>query len=378
MGLCSFCHNITDQMMTYQEPVDADHDSHLPDCDSGARTCDKMLPNGLRLKNSQGAVMIADASDNVTANASHGQGLPIITFTAMINGLLTLGTEGLWVNGTNALECDLSFCVYNVEGGVFAGKFQETWSPAPIDISYRSWTTERSSPQMTAVQELKDTEKFTPVELWGALGTSSMRPKVCQGHGTVVERDGAHDDWVYTISAQGGQVVHTTLAPLLRGNTTSNGWGSKIEHTSPTIEAIFGNGSIESVNTTLQNLATELTKHWRGDSLICKGAAAYGQTQNLHNVIRVHWVWMILPCVVVASTIAFFVWVVISNRGEMVWKSSPLPLLFFGLDSETREIINEELNGTATISKLEERAAEVKVHYNQTNHGLCMTTTQDY
>lgn len=87
---------------------------------------------------------------------------------------------------------------------------------------------------------------------------------------------------------------------------------------------------------------------------------------------------MILPIVLVATNIVFFVWVMVVNWHEDVWKSSPLPVIFFGLDQSTREALVEDLGDEATVQRMEDTVASVKVNLNGTDNVPSMRSTRNF
>lgn len=59
----------------------------------------------------------------------------------------------------------------------------------------------------------------------------------------------------------------------------------------------------------------------------------HGTAYTTSTCITVRWAWLSLPCSLLAVTIGFFVMVILKSKdSQKTWKSSPLALLFHGLD----------------------------------------------
>ncbi len=96
----------------------------------------------------------------------------------------------------------------------------------------------------------------------------------------------------------------------------------------------------------MEGLANTMTAtmRQRGDS--SKSTPATGTVLSATTCIRVRWVWLSLPAALLASAIAFFLAVVVQSQrytrpgaaqgGRRPWMSSSLPLLWCGLDDETK------------------------------------------
>jgi hypothetical protein len=70
--------------------------------------------------------------------------------------------------------------------------------------------------------------------------------------------------------------------------------------------------------------------------------ASHGTTiWSPRSVYVIHWRYLVFPAAIVALSTLFFVGTVIATRGDGIWKSSQLALIFHGLpDSDTRALGN--------------------------------------
>ncbi|OAK99218.1 hypothetical protein IQ06DRAFT_378133 [Phaeosphaeriaceae sp. SRC1lsM3a] len=83
-----------------------------------------------------------------------------------------------------------------------------------------------------------------------------------------------------------------------------------------------------------------------------------GTSTALHVYIAIRWPWLIFTGAILLSTLVFFALVVLQSakNGVVVWKSSPLALLFHGLQLEDKERC-EPMN----LAGMEHRAKQIRV-----------------
>ena len=101
----------------------------------------------------------------------------------------------------------------------------------------------------------------------------------------------------------------------------------------------FGNVSFERVDSTFQNVSDSITKYIRQNGNANHSAPAIGVVLHDQTCVRVRWWWLAFPVVSVALTIFFFTAMIVETRREDCpkneRKSSPLPLVFRGLQLDT-------------------------------------------
>jgi hypothetical protein len=110
----------------------------------------------------------------------------------------------------------------------------------------------------------------------------------------------------------------------------------------PQLQVLFdsGNNTLQSINKTIARVADFLTKHVRENGDASNSASASGTVFLNETFIRVRWAWFTLPASLALFTLVFFVYTLFETArhgGHTNWKSSPLALLFHGLDAETLE-----------------------------------------
>jgi hypothetical protein len=103
-----------------------------------------------------------------------------------------------------------------------------------------------------------------------------------------------------------------------------------------------GNGTIESVNSTLNGLAKVITNRIRvlGLDATNQTALAKGIIVQTTTCTKFQWEWLLLPAILLAVTTFCLLYVVVrgvvGREKEPVWKSSVLPLLYAGPQLRSR------------------------------------------
>lgn len=116
-----------------------------------------------------------------------------------------------------------------------------------------------------------------------------------------------------------------------------------------------GNASVESINGVMNRAYKSLTNQlrtigtdWEGNS-----STAPGTVLVMEVCTQFRWAWLIYPLVVVLGTLILLLGAMMSRR-DVTWKSSILPLLFYGLEREYQ-------SGHAELSSVGELDGAAKV-----------------
>lgn len=112
----------------------------------------------------------------------------------------------------------------------------------------------------------------------------------------------------------------------------------------------------------MEDFTTSLTNHFR-----VTGSSNYNDAEHLSVVgrserwtvcTRFDWQWLLFPIILTVMVVALLVWSIsgtFGRRAQPVWKSSLLPLLYYGFESGEKE---EE---AAQLAELEGRAEKERV-----------------
>ena len=111
----------------------------------------------------------------------------------------------------------------------------------------------------------------------------------------------------------------------------------------------YGDVSFDRVESTFQNVSDSITSFFRQNSF-SKNDPAKGVVLHDQTCLSMQWAWLAFPSILVLSTLVFFIAMIIDTRptGNRVpiWKSSPLALVFHGLESPNGYHIDvEDING---------------------------------
>lgn len=130
----------------------------------------------------------------------------------------------------------------------------------------------------------------------------------------------------------------------------------------------FGNVTFSDVNQTFQNISSSVTNYLRQGGNFYHGKPALGQEWHSLTCIHVQWAWLVFPAVVVFLTLLFLVATVIYTRPTgnrpQIWKASPLPLLYHGLEQQP------DIVGVERLAEMEHAAKGTLVRLESTQAGV--------
>lgn len=284
------------------------------------------------------------------------------------NNFRDLGRQGTW--DVVATSCVLYPCMKNYHGVVQEGVFTETvvstelasynWPGGSAVQKYfpLEWT-EIPAANWTA---LKDPCVIDGVEYSGKTNNFSDVPRTATRNFTNVHSDGAYyhapEECVYTLSAQYVMGMYdwmtqtlfsgscawpddTNLVDLAEPDCSNQFWLSPLWNTR--------NASFGSISSALDDFASAVTNKFRSDGQPNWYTAYDGSQKDLAQgvvyettvCVAVNWEWLLMPIVLAAmSTLLLGVMIIKSLRDgeQQVWKSSVLPLLFYGPGRLTDEM----------------------------------------
>ncbi|KUL89242.1 hypothetical protein ZTR_03692 [Talaromyces verruculosus] len=235
-----------------------------------------------------------------------------------------------------ATECTLYFCVATYHSNIDEGRFtEETISTATI------------------------TNKTLGID-WDPNAIYSASPATCVVNGVQKQppyHDG--DGCTYPIRGISGMAMANSLVTPLTGSGGQT--GSRATWTSDTIH-VLENMGVPNIENVFDSLAKVLTIHARSQK--CNGGTANGTAWIYEPYIRVQWPWMVLPTVVVMLNLLFFLATVVMTRGQYIWKSSALPLLFLEFEGGV------SLQDDQRLRHMEDLSKEINVQLSSTDGGM--------
>ena len=145
---------------------------------------------------------------------------------------------------------------------------------------------------------------------------------------------------------------------------------------SESLQAIYdgGNASFDSVSQIFDNVSDSLTDYFRLQTQPKYNTPAQGAVYHDQTCLGVRWPWLAFPTTVALLTLAFFVALLIESRPRSsspsapVWKSSPLALLFHGL--ELQHPWHVEGTGVDRMDGMDKLAKEISIRLENTDDGL--------
>lgn len=148
----------------------------------------------------------------------------------------------------------------------------------------------------------------------------------------------------------------------------------------PQVQKIF-NGSyinFQSINTTFSNIAEAMTVHIRqsGVRISNFSTGAQGVMLSEQTCVAVCWPWLAFPAALCVATIVPFLGIIFQRTPRHLhttgWKSSPLPLVFHGLDVHATGVTDM---GGLKIHEMEEKAKDMSVQLGPSGRGWRFTDT---
>jgi len=132
----------------------------------------------------------------------------------------------------------------------------------------------------------------------------------------------------------------------------------------------YGNVSFDRVNQVFENVSDSMTDFFRLQTLPKYNDPAQGLVTQNQTCLGVRWPWLAFPTALALLTLAFFIAMLVESRPRAskyasIWKSTPLALLFHGL-----ELLDRRHGYVNDVDGMETMAREIKVRLETTNDGL--------
>jgi hypothetical protein len=372
LAVCSECENITDLVGTSCfEWTDGDH--------MGWQTCRSQLPNSLHINQTVSTDDKLDLSYGLTVSTSTylpltkpmPRGIDIMRWS-VINGTMSANNLSL-----SASQCLLYWCIKTLKGRVVDGLLAEeeldSWydKDARIDVN------------LTKLDALSQTINLTaPLK-----GSSALSSPFAIG-------TAAHADLVDLLTKS--LSFSNSLAPLVNSTTTilelepdasnnfsRNSYFGNINYSTnlPLFQVlcqVLGYGPAGIVSNTAKAITAYIRTlsaedQWRVSELdnitypVLGIGPANGTAYTLQVYIHVRWAWISFTAAILSLTIVFLVLIMAQSARHniLIWKSSPLALLFHGLNAE--EVLRSDKNDVADMYS---RSKNMRVQLGNTASGV--------
>lgn len=203
-----------------------------------------------------------------------------------------------------AYECVLYYCVLQYDGAVNGGNFTEI----PTEIP----------------------SKLVADQLW-ATGNVTIIPDTCSTAGVIKTSPyNNQDNCTYTLDGFNGRALYLAITPLFTGTGFAD-WRPTFIPSSIRKLWDLEETRIDTIDGVFKSLAKRLTNHVRTE--ICSTPVT-GRVFASEAYISVRWPWIIYPAAVVGATFLLLVAIIVRTWDEYIWKSSPLALVFLGMQDQ--------------------------------------------
>lgn len=281
--------------------------------------------------------------------------------------------------GIGAAQCSLFPCVRTYKAEVDGGR----WSERLISVA-TEWGFAAIYGSMVDVECLnaQDQQSLTDagydfkdmawmpynISIDPSSGNFSSRPE----RFTNLTKGAVSGKCIYQYGGIAINSIGAFLATFLNGTIKPGSYSYDIQG-SAQLQAIYnvGNLTFDRVNETWRNMSDSITTYIRQNGNANFSAPATGQAFRDQTCVNIRWPFLAYPAALVLLAIIFFICMVFETRhGETSrhdWKSSPLALLFHGLDRESLK--REDLADLTGVGEMERTAGRTPVRLSQTENG---------
>ena len=300
---------------------------------------------------------------------------------------VTAGKDTWYCNGKGAAACRIDPCVRTYTAAVHAGNLSETL----IDYAFPAWGYTDvgqegvtididclSSEQRQSL--IKSGYQISPGTHWLAYNTSifnetgqlNLSAYWSPDDGSTKKGD-IPLECIYDINAFTTISISGWLSSYFQGSIIEGddyGWGGP-----PVLQGLFSNADVDfpDINSTFSSIAEAMTTYIRRNGSSGFSAPALGVVQQAETCVQIRWWWLAYPAALVLFTILFFVAVVAEvgfapGQGHD-WKSSPLPLMFYGLEEDITDNQQRDLGGLLGVRDMERTAKSMRVRLGPSDNG---------
>lgn len=304
----------------------------------------------------------------------------------------TVANQTLWkCRGYGAARCSLKPCVKTFNATIKAGKLTETlldtstnWGPLMSDYyTYFMLDTQCINP-VEREMLIQGGYNIDPTQRW--IGYNMTFEWVRLGESVVL----INNSFPESMARRGCIYGQDQLFEVSFTSWFWDNFSGKITGPAPDLSLPlgsfqgsqqlltiydYGKVSFESVAQSFENISVSLTNYIRQNGNSNYSAPAVGHVVQYKTCVAVRWAWLTYPATLVALTVCFFVlmvkqtWPSEDSEGENspgIFKSNPLPLLYYGLWHSEWNVHERYGNtaDTADLKSMEELANNTTVKFN--------------
>lgn len=389
LGYCSSCTDITNDLA---RTCNVQNGTMLDPTWIGIQ-CNTSLTNGFSMDSTPRFGFSRGNITLFTMGRSHESNLVLMVFLNS-TGLLGIDATGKAMtpynstapsNGTdtysNAANCNLFPCVRTYRASIedhaltedllsTSAVWGDGWEPryrlASVDNKCLSYSERQSLVSIGyTINETTDWIAYFGSGYWG----NDSKPEISSFDSKVPNAIIA-PHCLYELSIISLQSIDNYLSLFFQGSVTSTAGGYPWDLVGPPQAAkLFdaGNITLATINATFANVANSMTayiRQYNGTNNILPQSdnisTVNGQVYRTETCVEIRWGYLVFPIILVASSLIFFVAMIIQTarlEGGHDWKSSPLPLLFHGLNDGIRERQEDLLR----VNEMQRTAAKTHV-----------------
>ncbi|KAL8724542.1 MAG: hypothetical protein Q9181_006779 [Wetmoreana brouardii] len=323
-------------------------------CGNNGTYCEHRLPNGLSVNKTyeDGVWSSMTTSGYLGTVGPVGYGNSFFNFSVVT----TDGRERALEKNATAMQCHLYWCVNTYESSVINGQLHEH-----VRSSWHSNTTEwvDNSTMNSMRLELMP----PPLTINSSQPTFTVAYLATNALSTWLRR---------TLS------VSNTISPGPDGSFRMSGNDSS---DTASMQIIRNFQNTENMSTLFENIGRGITRNVRDQNFTAQTpdrfippvqgvGAANGTATYLEIYMHVRWGWLAFPIALLGLTVVFLASTMIDTARCHIpaWKSSPIALLFHGLEGETS--LSERLKLVNDITEMESLAEEIDVRFTDSGNGL--------
>jgi hypothetical protein len=368
LAICSSCQNLTHAVKKTCSEYDLENLDRF-------NFCEFSLPNGLSINQTSGLSSIINIKnfhrDTITASSW----LPPVEPTGNEDTLLNItilkgSTKSAEQNGDkmsyNATQCTLYWCINTYNSSVVNGQL--------VEKTLHSWNV----PTAEWSLGYSGRPKFLSPP---PISSNSAPTTFTLGYYAV----GPLEDWLldrltfsnsYAVRETEYKNGSLTWAPDVSSNISVPGY------VVPAVLDLIGLFQLNEPLEIFPNLAKSMTTLIRSTTdsektnenfaglKIADEGPIIGVAYDLQVYIAIRWAWLAFAASLLVLMLLFFTLVIIESAKSdvAIWKSSPLALVFHGLNASSVE----KLRGTTELAEMDARARQIEVRLRDTGSGVML------
>jgi hypothetical protein len=331
----------------------------IPDSGSQGDSCTQSLPNGdftITQCDYAGNLFVSSTKFSATYISSlkppldlsfQGTYFQAMMYSASQKGCLGQVPPYFSQSGSclRAVECGLYPCVRGYNGKVKSGNFTERLvSIEPMPLASSSFMVNDIYCFYTLRLGCVSQEGMTALKAQGYTVASGQEWLKYNCSSRVANARTIPDQCIYEFSYDPARALAVNFqGGFFNGSVENTNVGFVDQVTGPAqLQVLFddGNNTLKSINATMARVSDFLTTYVRENGDVSNSATAPGTVFQNETFIRVQWAWFTLPAALAIFTLVLLAYTLVetARHGRHTnWKSSPLALLFHGLDTETQD-----------------------------------------